>query len=82
MEKQVIKKGTKVEYRLPNDKETNVAVVVAIEECECGEKYGEPIDEVNFDDRAGDFGHGVEYSFSLDNHKWCYGYQIVNIINN
>lgn len=77
--KQVIKIGTKVRYHL-NGSGSKTARVVGIEECECGEKYGEPIDEVNFNQRGGNYGAGVSYTFDLDDNHWCYGEQIISIV--
>lgn len=81
MAKQVIKIGTKVAYR-PNGSRGGVsfAHVTYIEECECGEKYGESVDSVDFKLRAGDFANGVEYTFSLDDGHWCHGEQIIRIV--
>ena len=80
MAKQIIKIGTKVKYRLHGGRTPKTAKVVGIEECECGEKYGEPVDEVEFRYRAGNFGAGVEYTFDLDDGHWCYGEQIIGIV--
>lgn len=80
MAKQVIKIGTKVGYRLRGTHGIKTAIVTGIEECECGEKYGEPVDKVDFELRGGDFGRGVEYTFNLDDGHWCYGEQIVKIV--
>jgi hypothetical protein len=79
MAKQIIKIGTKVKVRFFGG-ETKIAKVTGIEKCECGEKYGEPVDEVEFRYRAGNFGAGVEYTFSLDDNHWCYGEQIIGIV--
>jgi len=80
MAKQIIKIGTKVKYRLHGDRTPKTAKVVGIEECECGEKYGEAVDEVEFIRHRGNFGTGVEYTFSLDDNHWCYGEQIIDIV--
>ena len=80
MAKQKIKIGTKVAYRQNGSRGLSVAHVTNIEECECGEKYGEPIDEVDFKLRAGDFANGVEYNFDLDDGHWCHGEQITRIV--
>jgi hypothetical protein len=80
MAKQVIEIGTKVVYRKKSNGSLSTARVVGIEECECGEKYGEPIDKVAFDRRTGDFGQGNEYTFNLDNNHWCYGEEILKIV--
>lgn len=77
---QVIKIGTKVAYRQSGSRSLTTARVVGIEECECGEKYGDSIDKVAFNKRAGDYGQGVEYTFDLDNNHWCRGDQIVKIV--
>lgn len=75
-----IKIGTEVKYRPYGGNRIKTAKVVGIEECECGEKYGVPVDEVEFRYRAGNFAEGVEYTFSLDDDHWCYGEQIVGIV--
>lgn len=80
MAKQVIKIGTKVAYRLHGNRGLSYAHVSGIEECECGEKYGEPVDKVDFNLRGGNYGRGVEYTFELDDGHWCYGEQIVKIM--
>lgn len=80
MAKQIIKIGTKVKYRLRGDRTPKTAKVVGIEECECGEKYGESVDKVEFRYRAGNFSAGVEYTFDLDDGHWCYGEQIIRIV--
>jgi len=80
MAKQIIKIGTKVKYRLHGDRTPKTAKVVGIEKCECGEKYGEPVDEVDFRYRVCNFGAGVEYTFDLDDGHWCYGEQIIGIV--
>lgn len=80
MAKQMIKIGTKVAYRQSGNRSLSIAKVVGIEECECGEKYGESIDKVDFSKRAGDYWQGVEYTFDLDNDHWCRGDQIVRIV--
>jgi len=80
MAKQKIKIGTEVAYRLNGNKGVTYAHVTNIEECECGEKYGEAIDEVDFKLRGGDFVNGYSYTFSLDDGHWCHGEQIVKII--
>ena len=50
------------------------AVVTSIELCEYGEKYGTPVDEVDWND----LGRAV---MDLDNGHWCYGGQIVRKVS-
>jgi len=75
MARETIKIGTKVAYTLSGESEKRIAKVEGIEECEAGEKYGEPVDSVTMRDlRRGD------YTFDLSDGHWCYGEQIRYIV--
>ena len=75
-----IKIGTTVKYRPYGGNRVKTAKVTNIDECPCGEKSGEPADEVEFKYRAGNFAKGVEYIFGLDDDHLCYGEQIIGIV--
>jgi hypothetical protein len=74
-----IKEGTKVRCR-HNGGEISVAHVESIEMCECGEEYGTMVDEVDFNKRCENFAENYHYIICLDNNKWCYGEQILAIV--
>ena len=73
---QTIKNGSKVIYRgswgQAAPKETTIE---GIELCEQeGDKYGKPVDEVSMTDVK-------RCCFDLADGHWCYGYQIVKVID-
>lgn len=74
MEKK-IKIGTKVKVELQGRE--IVSEVTSIERCECGEKYGEAIESVSIDEVNG---WDYDYTFTLDCGRWCYGEQILEIV--
>ena len=74
MESKRIKVGNEVAFTTFSGKEFT-AKVVSIEHCSRGEKNGRRVD-------SAPFGCDKDYTFILSNGKWCYGYQIVSIINN
>lgn len=67
-----IKTGMKIRHRLFGG-ETCVGVVESIEKCKPGEKYGNPVG-------SAPVGAG-NYVLCLDNGHWCYGDQVISIIN-
>jgi hypothetical protein len=76
MAKQIIKIGTKVKVRFFGG-ETKIAKVTVIEKCECGEKYGEPVDSVTTSQLR-----GCNYDYTLDHdcERWCYGSQVLSVV--
>lgn len=74
MEKE-IKIGTKVKVNLQGGEITTE--VTSIERCECGEKYGDPIECVSMDEL---YNYDYDYTFMLDCGRWCYGEQILEIV--
>jgi hypothetical protein len=75
MEKK-IKIGTKVKVELQGRE--IVSEVTRIERCECGEKYGEPIGSVRMDEAKNSWDY--DYTFTLDCGRWCYGEQILEVV--
>lgn len=76
MAKQIIKIGTKVKVRFFGG-ETKIAKVTGIEKCECGEKYGEPVDGVTTSQLRG---CDYDYTLDLDCDRWCYGSQVLSVV--
>lgn len=74
MEKK-IKIGTKVKVELQGRE--IVSEVTSIERCECGEKCGEPIESVRMEDLKL---YDYDYTFTLDCGRWCYGEQILEVV--
>jgi hypothetical protein len=74
-----IKEGTKVRCR-HNGGEISVAHVESIEKCKCGERCGTFVEEIEFDKRCANYAENYEYIVSLDNNKWCYGEQVLAIV--
>lgn len=79
MAKKYIKEGTKVKCR-HNGGSISVACVESIEKCKCGEKYGTMVAKVDFDKRCENYTKNYQYVICLDNGKWCYGDQILAIV--
>lgn len=79
MAKKYIKEGTKVRCR-HNGGEISVAHVESIEKCKCGEKYGSMVAKVDFEKRCVNYSKNYQYIISLDNNKWCYGEQVLAIV--
>jgi hypothetical protein len=77
-EKQVIKIGTKVKHTLFGGSKCE-GVVTYIEKCKMGSKNGRPIEQVDFNKKV-DYDNGTECIFDLDNGHWCYGSQILSIV--
>ena len=74
--KNIIKIGTKVKWSgsWNTDPEQEV-IVEGISKCEFeGDKNGTPIDEIPFDEKD-------NCIFDLDNRHWCYGEQIVDLLD-
>lgn len=70
--------GTKIAYNNSNG-EMVTARVTSIEKCECGEKYGEDVESVDFDELV-NYEDGYECTLTLDNNKWVYGEQVLSIV--
>jgi hypothetical protein len=67
-----IKTGMKIRHRLFGG-EICEGVVEGIEKCKPGNKYGKPV-------ASAPIGAG-NYVLSIDNGHWCYGDQVISIIN-
>lgn len=67
-----IKTGMKIRHKLFGG-DTCVGVVESIEKCYPGEKYGNSV-------ASAPVGAG-NYVLCLDNGHWCYGDQVISIIN-
>lgn len=67
-----MKVGDTIAYRSREGK-VLTAKVERIELCPAGEKYGEPMDEVNNKQLS-------RCTLDLDNGHWCYGDQIIRIV--
>lgn len=70
-----IKIGTKVKVNLQGREITTE--IIGIERCECGEKYGESIDFIT---RGELEVYDYDYTFTLDCGRWCYGEEILEIV--
>ena len=70
-----IKIGTKVKVNLQGREITTE--ITGIERCECGEKYGEPVDGVNTSQLRG---CKYDYVLDLDCDRWCYGSQVLSVV--
>ena len=79
MRKKFITEGTKVKCR-HNGGEISVAHVESIEKCKCGEKCGSVVAKVDFDKRYPNYSRNYQYIINLDNNKWCYGEQVLAIV--
>jgi hypothetical protein len=79
MAKKFITEGTKVRCR-HNGGEISVAHIESIEKCKCGEKYGSMVAKVDFEKRGINYAKNYQYIISLDNNKWCYGEQVLAIV--
>jgi hypothetical protein len=73
---QILKEGTKVMWKgcfgMFEAKPVTITHIERSEYKRC--KYGKPVDEIPFADRE----YGIFY---LNNEHWCYGEQIVSIVN-
>ena len=68
-----VKVGDKVLYRPSFGRGPQVeATVTGLEECECGEKYGYPVDEFSGDPEC--------VTMDLDNGHWAYGTQVDKVL--
>ena len=67
-----IKTGMKIRHRVVGG-EVCVGVVECIEKCKPGDKYGNPVASAPVG--------ASNYVLSLDNGHWCYGDQVISIIN-
>lgn len=69
-----LKIGTKVSYRGSFGRGVlEETTITTIEVCEDGNKYGIGVDEVNWENKD-------NCTFDLSNGYWCYGTQIVKIV--
>ena len=69
----------KIRHRLFGG-EICVGVVESIEKCKCGEKCGSVVAKVDFDKRYPNYSRNYQYIINLDNNKWCYGEQVLAIV--
>ena len=67
-----IKTGMKIRHRLFGG-EICVGAVESIEKCKPSEKYGKPVASAPVG--------AANYTLDLDNGHWCYGDQVISIIN-
>lgn len=74
MENYSVKVGTKVKHTLFNGGSYE-GVVKSIELCKRGEKYGKVVSSMLMRDRS-----SMNYVLTLDNGHWCYGEQVLSII--
>lgn len=74
MANKVVKIGTKVKHSLFGGG-IYEGVVESIEKCKYGEKYGKPVGTMRMADK------NRQYVLGLDNGHWCYGDQVISIIN-
>lgn len=71
--KKSVKIGTKVKHTLYGGGYYE-GVVESIEKCEDGEKYGELVDSMPMRKKC------ENYVLCLNNGHWCYGYQVLEIL--
>lgn len=71
----VVKVGTEIVHTLFGGGRFN-AKVIGIEKCKDGCKYGKPVSRMNLKDKS------RNYVLDLDNNHWCYGDQVLEVIEN
>lgn len=68
-----VKVGTKINHTLFGGGSFQ-AIVLGIEKCKDGEKYGTSVISMPMDNRS------RTYVLTLDNGHWCYGDQVLSIV--
>lgn len=72
---QIVKVGTRISHTLFGGGRYD-AVVESIEKCPNGLKYGKVVSSMNMEERS------RNYILDLNNGHWCYGSQVLEILDN